>query len=145
MFGFFKKKNDKNDIKDNIELDIAALLIHAAKIDENYTLKEKEIIKKTLIELGTNEENLDQILISAEKIESDSNQILTFTKKIKNLDQIVKIRTMESLLKIIYSDGKSDIYEANLITRLSGLLYLDNKLLGDLKNKIKSNLKKWLI
>tara|TARA_Y100001970_G_scaffold211901_1_gene258688 strand:+ start:3607 stop:4035 length:429 start_codon:yes stop_codon:yes gene_type:complete len=142
MFGFFKKKNDKNDIKDNIELDIAALLIHAAKIDENYTLKEKEIIKKTLIELGTNEENLDQILISAEKIESDSNQILTFTKKIKNLDQIVKIRTMESLLKIIYSDGKSDIYEANLITRLSGLLYLDNKLLGDLKNKIKSNLKK---
>ena len=142
MFGFFKKKNDKNDIKDNIELDIAALLIHAAKIDENYTLKEKEIIKKTLIELGTNEENLDQILISAEKIESDSNQILTFTKKIKNLDQIIKIRTMESLLKIIYSDGKSDIYEANLITRLSGLLYLDNKLLGDLKNKIKSNLKK---
>ena len=139
---FLKKKNDKNDIKDNIELDIAALLIHAAKIDENYTLKEKEIIKKTLIELGTNEENLDQILISAEKIESDSNQILTFTKKIKNLDQIVKIRTMESLLKIIYSDGKSDIYEANLITRLSGLLYLDNKLLGDLKNKIKSNLKK---
>ena len=70
---------------------------------------------------------------------------MTFTKKIKNLDQIVKIRTMESLLKIIYSDGKSDIYEANLITRLSGLLYLDNKLLGDLKNKIKSNLKKWLI
>ena len=70
---------------------------------------------------------------------------MTFTKKIKNLDQIVKIRTMESLLKIIYSDGKSDIYDANLITRLSGLLYLDNKLLGDLKNKIKSNLKKWLI
>ena len=141
MFGFFKKKNDKNDIKDNIELDIAALLIHAAKIDENYTLKEKEIIKKTLIELGTNEENLDQILISAEKIESDSNQILTFTKKIKNLDQIVKIRTMESLLKIIYSDGKSDIYESNLITRLSGLLYLDRKLVGNLINKAKSNYK----
>ena len=137
---FFKKTDKKEE--NNFIVKVCALLIHAAKIDENYTLKEKEIIKKTLIELGTNEENLDQILISAEKIESDSNQILTFTKKIKNLDQIVKIRTMESLLKIIYSDGKSDIYEANLITRLSGLLYLDNKLLGDLKNKIKSNLKK---
>ncbi len=140
MFDFFKnKKIIKND--DNV-MNIAALLIHAAKIDENYTLKEKEIIKKTLQELGSKEENLDNILISAEKIESDSNQILNFTKNIKNLDENIKIKIIESLLKIIFSDGQSDIYESNLIRRLSGLLYLDDRLVGNLKDKVKSNLKK---
>ena len=143
MFDFFKnKKIIKND--DNV-MNIAALLIHAAKIDENYTLKEKEIIKKTLQELGSKEENLDNILISAEKIESDSNQILNFTKNVKNLDENIKIKIIESLLKIIFSDGQSDIYESNLIRRLSGLLYLDDRLVGNLKDKVKSNLKKWLI
>ncbi len=140
MFDFFKnKKIIKNDDK---VMNIAALLIHAAKIDENYTLKEKEIIKKTLQELGSKEENLDNILISAEKIESDSNQILNFTKNIKNLDENIKIKIIESLLKIIFSDGQSDIYESNLIRRLSGLLYLDDRLVGNLKDKVKSNLKK---
>tara|TARA_B100001996_G_scaffold87891_1_gene65087 strand:+ start:6300 stop:6722 length:423 start_codon:yes stop_codon:yes gene_type:complete len=140
MFDFFKnKKIIKND--DNV-MNIAALLIHAAKIDENYTLKEKEIIKKTLQELGSKEENLDNILISAEKIESDSNQILNFTKNVKNLDENIKIKIIESLLKIIFSDGQSDIYESNLIRRLSGLLYLDDRLVGNLKDKVKSNLKK---
>ena len=140
MFDFFKnKKIIKND--DNV-MNIAALLIHAAKIDENYTLKEKEIIKKTLQELGSKEENLDNILISAEKIESDSNQILNFTKNVKNLDENIKIKIIESLLKIIFSDGQSDIYESNLIRRLSGLLYLDDRLVGNLKDKLKSNLKK---
>ena len=143
MFNFFKKKKI---IKNNdISLNIGALLIHAAKIDQNYTLKEKEIIKKTLQELGSKEENLDKILISAEKIESDSNQILSFTKTVKNLDENIKIKIIESLLKIIYSDGQSDIYEANLIRRLSGLLYLDNKFVGNLKDKVISSLKKWLI
>ena len=140
MFNFFKKKKI---IKNNdIALNIGALLIHAAKIDQNYTLKEKEIIKKTLQELGSKEENLDKILISAEKIESDSNQILSFTKTVKNLDENIKIKIIESLLKIIYSDGQSDIYEANLIRRLSGLLYLDNKFVGNLKDKVISSLKK---
>jgi len=140
MFDFFKnKKIIKNDDK---VMNIAALLIHAAKIDENYTLKEKEIIKKTLQELGSKEENLDNILISAEKIESDSNQILNFTKNVKNLDENIKIKIIESLLKIIFSDGQSDIYESNLIRRLSGLLYLDDRLVGNLKDKVKSNLKK---
>ena len=120
-------------------------MIHAAKIDENYTLKEKDIIKKTLQELGSKEESLDKILFTAEKIESDSNQILSFTKKIKNLDENIKIKVIESFLKIIYSDGKSDIYEASLTRRLGGLLYLDNKLVGNLKDKVISNLKKWLI
>ena len=142
MFNFFKN----NQIpKSNIELDIAALLVHAAKIDENYTTKEKEIIKKTLIELGSEEADINKILISAEKIESDSNEILSFTKKVKKLEESKKIKIIESLLKIIYSDGQSDMYEANLITRLGGLLYLDKKLLGDLKNKVKFSSKKWLI
>ena len=140
MFNFFKKKKILEN--DDIELNIGALLIHAAKIDENYTLKEKEIIKKTLQELGSKEENLDNILISAEKIESDSNQILNFTKNVKNLDENIKIKIIESLLKIIFSDGQSDIYESNLIRRLSGLLYLDDRLVGNLKDKVKSNLKK---
>ena len=139
MFNFLKEKKTDNN---NSELDIAALLVHAAKIDENYTTKEKDIIKKTLEELGSNTEDLDKILISAEKIESDSNQILNFTRKIKSFDKNIKIKIFESLLKIIYSDGQSDMYEANLIRRLAGLLYLDNKLIGDLKNKIKSDINK---
>ena len=139
MFNFLKEKKTDNN---NSELDIAALLVHAAKIDENYTTKEKGIIKKTLEELGSNTEDLDKILISAEKIESDSNQILNFTRKIKSVDKNIKIKIFESLLKIIYSDGQSDMYEANLIRRLAGLLYLDNKLIGDLKNKIKSDINK---
>ena len=139
MFSFFKKKIiDKN----NNELDIAALLVHAAKIDQNYTLKEREIIKKTLKELGSKIENIDNILISAEKLESDSNQILNFTKKIKSFDKKIKIKIFESLLKIIYSDGQSDMYEANLIRRLGGLLYLENKLIGELKNKVKLDINK---
>tara|TARA_Y100001970_G_C14163963_1_gene820189 strand:+ start:1177 stop:1596 length:420 start_codon:yes stop_codon:yes gene_type:complete len=139
MFSFFKKKIiDKN----NNELDIAALLVHAAKIDQNYTLKEREIIKKTLKELGSKIENIDNILISAEKLESDSNQILSFTKKIKSFDKKIKIKIFESLLKIIYSDGQSDMYEANLIRRLGGLLYLENKLIGELKNKVKLDINK---
>ena len=137
MFSIFKKKIKD---KDNNELDIAALLVHAARFDENYTLKEKEIIKKTLKELGYKTENLDNILLSAEKIESDSNQILNFTKKIKSFDEKINIKIFESLLKIIYSDGKSDMYEANLIRRLGGLLYLENKLIGELKNKVKSDI-----
>ncbi len=139
MFNFLKEKKTDNN---NSELDIAALLVHAAKIDENYTTKEKDIIKKTLEELGSNTEDLDKILISAEKIESDSNQILNFTRKIKSVDKNIKIKIFESLLKIIYSDGQSDMYEANLIRRLAGLLYLDNKLIGDLKKKIKSDINK---
>jgi len=136
MFNFFKKKN-----KDSEEIDIfsktASLLIHAAKIDENYTIKEKSIIERTLIELGIDKEKLDQIMINAEENEKNSNQILDFTKDIKNTDENFKIRIIESLWKIIYSDKTSDIYESNLMRRLSGLLYLDSKVVGDIKEKIK--------
>ena len=136
MLNFFKKKN-----KESEEIDIfsktASLLIHAAKIDENYTIKEKSIIERTLIELGIDKEKLDQIMINAEENEKNSNQILDFTKDIKNTEENFKIRIIESLWKIIYSDKTSDIYESNLIRRLSGLLYLDSKVVGDIKEKIK--------
>ena len=137
MFKFFKKK-EPNDPK---ELDIisktASLLIHTAKIDENYTNKEKLIIEKTLIELGANKENLNELIKIAEENEKKSNQMLDFTKDIKNTDQDYKIKLIESLWKIIYSDKSSDIYESNLMRRLTGLLYLDRKLVGDIKEKVK--------
>tara|TARA_B100001123_G_C14458663_1_gene689627 strand:- start:27 stop:452 length:426 start_codon:yes stop_codon:yes gene_type:complete len=141
MFSFFKKK--KNNTNKNQEiLQIAALLVHAAKIDENYSNKEKEIIKKTLSELFLEEKNIEEILKKAENIESQSNQILDFTKEIKNLNEERKKKIIETLWKIIYSDNLSDIYESNLMRRLTGLLYLDPKIVGDLKKKIISNLKK---
>ena len=141
MFNFFKKKT-----KESKNIDIfsktASLLIHAAKIDENYTDKEKLIIEKTLIELGVDKETLTQLMINAEENEKNSNQILDFTKDIKNTEPSLKIKIIESLWKIIYSDEQSDMYESNLMRRLSGLLYLDNKTVGDIKEKIKKNLKK---
>jgi len=139
MFNFLKKKTKETE-KIDIISKTASLLIHAAKIDENYTNKEKLIVEKTLLELGVNKERLAQIMISAEENEKNSNQILDFTKDIKNTEENFKIKIVESLWKIIYSDEKSDMYESNLMRRLSGLLYLDNKMVGDIKEKIKNNL-----
>jgi len=142
MFNFFKKKESNNLQKVDIISKTASLLIHAAKIDENYTSNEKIIIEKTLVELGANKEKLNELMKHAEKNEENSNQILDFTKDIKSTDQNFKIKLIESLWKIIYSDKTSDIYESNLMRRLSGLLYLDNKMVGDIKEKIKKNLNK---
>ena len=138
MFNIFKDKNKKNEENKKIILSkIASLLIHAAKIDENYTNQEKEIIKKTVISLGASEKSIESILIKAEENELNSNQILDFTKEIKNLSEEEKKNIIESLWEIIFSDAQSDIYETNLMRRLSGLLYLDNKMVGDLKEKVK--------
>jgi len=143
MFNLFKKdKENKNDGNHLSLISVAALLIHSAKIDENFTEKEKTIIKNALIEMGADESNLDEIIIDAETREKDSNQILEFTKEIKNLDKESKIKIIEELWKIIYSDNNPDIYENNLMRRLTGLLYLDPKTVGDIKEKIKNNLKK---
>ena len=140
MFTFLKK-NPKDETSDtDTAVKIAALLIHAAKIDEIYTDKEREIIKKTLINLSFNKNKILDIIDSAEKLESNSNQILDFTKEIKSIDEDSKKKIVESLWNIIYSDDQSDIYEANLMRRLTGLLYLDKKIVGDLKEK--ANLKK---
>tara|TARA_Y100000996_G_C22161314_1_gene494697 strand:+ start:84 stop:515 length:432 start_codon:yes stop_codon:yes gene_type:complete len=136
VFNLFKK--NETDKSNNLSLiAIAALLIHSAKIDENFTDKEKEIIKKALIEMGAKTNEINEIFEEAEKKEKDSNQILDFTRQIKNIDEDKKKLVIEALWNIIYSDESADMYEANLMRRLSGLLYLDNKVVGDLKEKVK--------
>ena len=142
MFNFLKTNKDNKSNKYNLHIKAAALLIHAAKIDENYTDIEKKIIKKTLFDLGINKEKLEEILKKAENAEKDSNQILEFTREIKNTDENFKIKIVETLWNIIYSDGNSDMYESNFMRRLTGLLYLDNKIVGDIKEKIKNKLNK---
>ena len=132
---FFKKSNNQeNDL-----LKIAALLIHAAKIDENFTIEEEKIIEETLLNLGANKDNLKQIIIESKKIEAKANQILEFTKEVKNMEESDKIKIIETLWRIIYSNKDADIYETSLMRRLAGLLYIDNKLMGDIKEKIKNN------
>ena len=136
MFNLFKK--DEINSKDNFSLiAITSLLIHSAKIDENFTENERKIIKKTLIEIGAQVENIDEIIKEAEIKEKDSNQILEFTKEIKNVDENKKKLIVEALWNIVYSDKNADMYESNLMRRLSGLLYLDNKVVGDIKEKVK--------
>ena len=136
MINIFKNKNDKKIKKDEKFLNIAALLIHVAKIDENYTEKEKEIIKRTIEEISNNNIKAKDIIEDAEKLDNDSNQILDFTKTIKNLEENLKIKLIETLWRIIYSDKNVDLYEASLMRRLAGLLYIDSKTLGEIKNKI---------
>jgi len=140
MFNFIKKNKNLDKNKTSSLSKTASLLIHAAKMDESYTEKEKEIIKKTLIDLGVNSEEINKIMIEAEENEKNSNQILDFTKELKKADQDFKIKLVESLWKIIYSDAKSDMFEDNLMRRLTGLLYFDKKMVGDIKEKIKKNL-----
>ena len=135
MFNLFKK--NETDEGNNLSLiAITALLIHSAKIDENFTDKEKEIIKKALIEMGAQTDEINEIFEEAEKKEKDSNQILDFTRKVKNISDEKKKLIIEALWNIIYSDQNADMYETNLMRRLSGLLYLDNKVVGDIKEKI---------
>ena len=130
--------NDKNNDEVNDLVKIAALLIHAASIDENYTKQEENIIKQTLVEIGANKENLEKILNDAKVMEKNASQILDFTKKVKNMNHKSKIMIIESLWKIIYSNNDADMYETNLMRRLAGLLYIDNKIMGDIKEKIKN-------
>ena len=135
---FFKKEKIKDN---NFIVKVCALLIHAAKIDENYTDKEEEIIKKTLNELGVENENISKTMKEAKIIEESSNQILDFTREVKNLPEKDKIKIIEALWSIIYSNKEADIYETNLMRRLAGLLYIDNKTMGDIKEKIKQKSK----
>jgi len=135
MFNLFKKEESKKN--NNLSLiAVASLLIHSAKIDENFTEKEKQIIKKALIEMGAKPEKLDQIIEESEKKEKDSNQILDFTREVKSINENKKKLIIEALWNIIYSDQNADVYETNLMRRLSGLLYLDNRVVGDIKQKV---------
>tara|TARA_B100000287_G_C20138623_1_gene585267 strand:+ start:62 stop:475 length:414 start_codon:yes stop_codon:yes gene_type:complete len=137
MFDLFK--DNEKERNNNLYINIGALLIHVAKIDENYSEKEKEIIKKTLLELGLLDDVLDNIFEKSEEAEKNSNQILEFTKEIKNKDEEFKVKIVEALWKIIYADNVSDMYEMSLMRKLTGLLYLDGKIVGDIKNRIKNS------
>ena len=141
MIKFFKNKNKNKNDMDSSLIKITALLIHAAKIDENYTEKERKIIRKAIVELDSKDNNIDEVLIKAEEIEKNSNQILDFTKEVKNMNEDSKIKIIEVLWKIVYSDNNPDMYENSLMRRLSGLLYLDPKIVGDTKKKVINNLK----
>ena len=134
MINLFKNKK-KNIITNNDFLSkVASLLIHAAKIDEIYTDKEKDIIKKTLFELGADGTNIEEIMSNATIIEENSNQILEFTREIKSIPDSDKIKIIESLWKIIYSNNNADMYETNLMRRLGGLSYVDSKIIGEIKD-----------
>ena len=132
---FFKK--DKIN-EERVELvKVAALLIHAAKIDEDYSKEEESIIRQALIKIGANKADIKDIITQAKKIEKDSNQILDFTKEVKNMNENDKIKIIKTLWKIIFSNKEADIYETNLMRRLAGLLYIDSKIMGDIKEQIK--------
>ena len=131
---FFKKdKNINNDFSK-----VAALLIHAAKIDENFSKGEEIIIKQALLQIGVNDKNLEKIFLDGKKIEENSNQILDFTREVKNLPEKDKVKIIEALWSIIFSNKEADIYETNLMRRLAGLLYIDTKIMGDIKERIKN-------
>ena len=135
----FKKKNK---ISNNENILIIALLVHAAKIDENYTNNEKEMIKRVIMQL--NKVNLDEsekLLKLAEKKEEESNQIVEFTKEIKKQPMEFRLKIIEIIWKIVYSDDTSDNYESNLIRRICGLLYISDKDNGIIKTKVKNLLK----
>ena len=125
------KKNEVNLPK------IAALLIHAAKIDENYSKQEEEIIKQALLKIGANNQNIQNIIKEGKTIEENANQILDFTREVKNMDEKNKIKIVETLWQIIYSNKEADMYETNLMRRLAGLMYVDNKTMGNIKDRIK--------
>ena len=131
---FFKKEVSKNN---SFQIKVCALLIHAAKIDQNFTEKEEEIIKKTLEELGLEKNDILKTIQEAKIIEENSNQILDFTREVKNMPEQDKIKIIEALWSIIYSNKDADIYETNLMRRLAGLLYIDTKTMGDIKERVK--------
>ena len=143
MLKFFKNKGkNKVNCKENSFSKIASLLIYAAKLDEDYTEKEEQIIKKTLLDLGAKNSEINEFILNAKTLEKNSNQILDFTKEVKNMPELEKKKVIESLWKIIYSNNEADIYETNLMRRLTGLLYIDSKTMGEIKEKVKKQLNK---
>jgi uncharacterized tellurite resistance protein B-like protein len=140
MINFFKDKNSIN--KNDFLIKVASLLIHAAKIDETYTDVEEEIVKKTLVKLGAASSTLDEVMQEAKIKEENTNHILEFTKEVKNTSEANKIQIIEALWEIIYSNKDADIYETNLMRRLAGLLYIDNKVMGDIKKRIEKEFSK---
>ena len=136
----FFQNSDKDHKKEDL-VKVCALLIHAAKIDQDYSLKEDEIIKQTLLKFDAKSDELTEIINQAKKIEENSNQILSFTKEVKNMPELKKIKIIEALWQIVYSNNQADIYETSLMRRLAGLLYVDSKTMGDIKERVKKEFK----
>ena len=130
---FFQDNNDENE--DLVK--VCALLIHAAKIDENFSLEEEKIIKQTLLKFKAKSDDLKKIITKAKEVEENSNQILSFTREVKNMSEVNKVKIIEALWQIIYSNNQADIYEMSLMRRLAGLLYIDSKTMGDIKERVK--------
>ena len=130
---FFQDNNDENE--DLVK--VCALLIHAAKIDENFSLEEEKIIEQTLLKFKAKSDDLKKIINKAKEIEENSNQILSFTREVKNMSEVNKVKIIEALWQIIYSNNQADIYEMSLMRRLAGLLYIDSKTMGDIKERVK--------
>ena len=130
---FFQDNNDENE--DLVK--VCALLIHAAKIDENFSLEEEKIIEKTLLKFKAKSDDLKKIITKAKEVEENSNQILSFTREVKNMSEVNKVKIIEALWQIIYSNNQADIYEMSLMRRLAGLLYVDSKTMGDIKERVK--------
>ena len=137
MFNIFRKEETEKENNHPSIMAVACLLIHSARIDQNYTDREKKIIKSAIIEMGAKSDEIDKIMQDAEEKEKDSNQILDFTREVKNINEEDKKVIIEALWNIIYSDEDADMYETNLMRRLSGLLYLDPKVVGDIKEKVR--------
>ena len=133
----FKKQKEVSS--DNNNVLVAALLIHAAKIDENYTDIEKQIIKKVLVDLNNiSSDQAEKLIKQAEKKEKESNQIIGFTREIKKYSMKSRLKIIEIIWKIVYSDGTNDSYESNLIRRICGLLYVSDKDNGIIKTKVEN-------
>ncbi|MDC3160766.1 TerB family tellurite resistance protein [Candidatus Pelagibacter sp.] len=137
MFNIFKKEETEKENNHPSIMAVTCLLIHSARIDQNYSENEKKIIKDALVKMGSGTDEIDKIMLDAEEKEKDSNQILDFTREVKNINEEDKKIIIEALWDIIYSDKNADMYETNLMRRLSGLLYLDPKIVGDIKEKVR--------
>ena len=137
MFNIFKKEETEKENNHPSIMAVTCLLIHSARIDQNYSDNEKKIIKDALVKMGSGTDEIDKIILDAEEKEKDSNQILDFTREVKNINEEDKKIIIEALWDIIYSDKNADMYETNLMRRLSGLLYLDPKIVGDIKEKVR--------
>ena len=129
-----------NKISNDNLIGVAALLVHAAKIDENYSNFEKNIIKNFIEKIKEKNKSTNEILKEAEILEESSNHLLNLTNKIKNESENFKSAIIEELWQIILSDKTIDNYESNLIRRICGLIYFPDKLSGEIKLKLMKNI-----
>jgi len=136
---FFKKQNKKSNF-DNIDIAICMLLIHAARVDEIYEDQEKKLIKEYFLKIGKDKEYITELVRYCEIKEKDSVEIINMTKEIKKLDYKNRLEIIEIMCKIIYSDHQLCNFEDRLIRKVSGLIYLENRDVGEIKLKVKNDI-----